>query len=712
MRPLRSRSLRQKLILFGTAASGAALLLACAAFVSYELLTFRETMTQNLDMRAEIVGNNSTAALAFNDPRTAEDMLSALQADPHVVAAAIFTRNGRLFATYRRADAANESLAPQQSVAPEHRFGPDRLILQRPIRLAGEIVGTVVVASDLQALNARLERYVLIALGVLIAAVLVALVFSARLQGVVSRPILQLVQVAGRVSRDKDYTVRAVKQGEDELGQLIDGFNEMLAQIDERDRQLREARNDLERRVEERTRELQQEIVARQRVEETIRKLAYYDALTGLPNRVLFNDRLAQALAYAERNREMAAVMLLDLDRFKTINDTLGHAMGDKVLRSVAQRLRTCLRTEDTVARIGGDEFHVLLPGVSNVENAVKVAEKIVEALRPPIEVEGHSLYATASVGVALFPVHGQDGAALIKHADTALYRAKDHGRDGYQVYAAGTGDRALERLVLENSLRRALAQEEFLLHYQPQVNPHDGTIVAIEALVRWNHPELGLLLPKSFVTLAEETGLILPLGEWVLRTACAQNRAWHAAGMAQLRMAVNLSARHFRQRDLVARVERILDEIGLAPQHLTLEVTEGAVLENLEGTLQTLRDLRTLGVELAVDDFGSAFSSLGHLKRLPVTTLKIDPAFVREIPGDAGNVSIIHLIITMAHSLGLKVVAEGVESDAELDFLVAHDCDVVQGDLFCRPVGPQELTALMRRGHLSRQPPAPRPRT
>ncbi len=551
---------------------------------------------------------------------------------------------------------------------------------------------------------ASLARASAITFGVAALSVLCALLVTMPLRSAIDRPISRLIDTTARVARDRDFSLRAARRAEDPLGALVDGFNAVLAQIDDRERELQAAHLDLERRVEERTRELQDEIAARKRIEETIRQMAYFDALTGLPNRVLFNDRLSQALTYAERNNEMVAVMLLDLDRFKTINDTLGHAMGDKVLKAVAQRLRASLRAEDTVARVGGDEFPILLPGVRQVDDAVKVAEKIVETLRPPLDLDGHRLYATASVGLALFPVHGADGAALIKNADSALYRAKDRGRDNCEVYTAGSGDRALERLVLENSLRRALEVNELAVHYQPIVEARSGAIVTVEALLRWQHPELGLLLPSAFVGLAEETGLILPLGEWVLRTACGQVHAWQSAGLSA-RLAVDLSARHFRQKDLAERIERLLAESGLEPHSLTLEVREAVVLESAEqGVLALLESLRALGVHLAIDAFGTGYSSLAHLKRLPADALKIDPTFIQDVPADPGNSAIATLIVTMAHSLGLKVVAEGVETQAQLEFLAQAGCDFVQGDLFSRPVAAQGMTALLREGRLDRR--------
>lgn len=434
------------------------------------------------------------------------------------------------------------------------------------------------------------------------------------------------------------------------------------------------------------------DITARKRDEQTIRHLAYYDALTNLPNRTLFHDRLTLALAQAHRSKQRLAVMILDLDRFKTITDTLGHAVGDRILANVGKRLEDSLREGDTVARSGGDEFMLLLPGLSGVEDAGKIAQKILGIFATPFLSGGEELHVTASIGVCLYPSDGEDAETLIKNADVTMYRAKEQGRNNYQLYAPGMNAKAHERLSLENRLRRALEQDQFVVYYQPQISLHNGRMVGVEALVRWQHPELGLLFPGSFIPIAEESGLILPLSEWVLQTACAQNKSWQESGMPPLRMAVNLSARHFMQKDLVDTVKRILRDTRLEAEYLEIELTESIFMGKADAATATLRELKAMGAHLSIDDFGTGFSSLSYLKRFPVSTLKIDQSFVQDIPNDADDAAIAQLIIAMAHSLNLRVIAEGVETQEQLDFLRSHDCDEMQGFLFSKAVPPEQI--------------------
>ena len=433
------------------------------------------------------------------------------------------------------------------------------------------------------------------------------------------------------------------------------------------------------------------DITARKRDEATIRHLAYFDALTGLPNRMLFNDRLGQALALAHRTHDSLAVVFLDLDRFKKINDTLGHAAGDHLLQAVAGRLSLGLREGDTVARLGGDEFAIILPPPARVEDVARVSEKVLGALRAPFTVEGHELHVTASLGVSLYPSDGTDVATLEKNADVAMYRAKEQGRDNYQLYAPSMNAMALDRLVLEGGLRRALEREEFVLHYQPQVDIH-GRICGAEALLRWQPPGQEIVGPERFIGLAEETGLIVPLGEWVLKTACWQAKAWANAGLPALRIGVNLSARQFKHGKLVETLRGILEESALDPGLLELELTESVLMEDGETTIAMLDALKALGVRLSVDDFGTGYSSLSYLKRFPIDALKIDQSFVRDILDDGDDAAIASLIIRMAHMLNLTVVAEGVETADQAGFLVPLGCDHMQGFYFGRPMPAAEF--------------------
>ncbi|HWP46326.1 MAG TPA: EAL domain-containing protein [Candidatus Limnocylindrales bacterium] len=442
---------------------------------------------------------------------------------------------------------------------------------------------------------------------------------------------------------------------------------------------------------------VQTDITQRKRDEETIRHLAYDDALTGLPNRTLFNDRLTLALAQAHRNQGRLAVMLMDLDRFKIINDTLGHAVGDQLLRGVARRLINSLREGDTVARLGDDEFAFLLPGMDQVEDVAKTAQKIIEILKSAFYFEGHELHVTPSIGIALYPNDGEDAQTLLKNANTALHRAKEQGRNTYQLYTPAMNATALERLALESRLYRALEREEFVIYYQPQINIHTGKVVGVEALVRWRHPKLGLILPGKFIPLAEETGFIIPLGEWVLLTACAQNKAWQDAGLPPLRMAVNLSISHFKREDLTKMLAQVLEKTGLHPSYLELELTESIGMENVERAITKLQELKALGVKLSIDDFGTGYSSLSYLKRFPIDTLKIDQSFVQHIPTNPNDAAITTAIIAMAHSLNLKVIAEGVETEEQLTFLRPYRCDEMQGFLFSKPMPAEEFIQFFR---------------
>ncbi|ADI83323.1 putative bifunctional diguanylate cyclase/phosphodiesterase [Geobacter sulfurreducens] len=440
------------------------------------------------------------------------------------------------------------------------------------------------------------------------------------------------------------------------------------------------------------------DISDQRRYEEQLVYQATHDPLTGLPNRNLLQDRLGQALALESfRRRNPIGVMFLDLDNFKKINDTLGHTVGDMLLKAVANRLRNCVRGGDTVSRLGGDEYILILPNVKEMHDVTTVAKKLLGVFSTPFLLMGHELYITASIGITLFPSDGDTVDALLKNADAAMYHAKEQGKNNYQFYSEEMNTRVFERMALETSLHRAIRQHEFLLCYQPRVDLRTGRISGVEALVRWNHPEMGLVPPARFIPLAEETGLIVPIGEWVLRTACAQNKAWQDAGLPPLRMAVNLSARQFRQENLIQMVADALAETGLDPRWLELELTESLLMEQAEQSVSILRSLADMGIDIAVDDFGTGYSSLGYLKRFPITNLKIDQSFIRDIASDPDDAILVRTIITMAHGLGMKTVGEGVESLEQIDFLYRHGCEEVQGYYFSRPLTAEGCEELLR---------------
>jgi diguanylate cyclase (GGDEF)-like protein/PAS domain S-box-containing protein len=427
--------------------------------------------------------------------------------------------------------------------------------------------------------------------------------------------------------------------------------------------------------------------------------LAQRDVLTDLPNRTLLNDRVAQAIASARRRGSALAVAVLDVDRFKQVNDSLGHAVGDQLLQSIAQRLVTCVRSSDTVSHEGGDEFVVLLTELGQAADAAVTAKKILAAIATPHRIGGHDVTVTASLGVSLYPDDGRDAETLINSADYAMYQAKGAGDNGYQFFEPDMNVRAIERRSIEGGLRGALARKEFTLHYQPKVNLASGAIVGAEALIRWTHPDRGVVPPLEFVPVAEECGLVVPIGQWVLREACQQARSWQDAGLEPMPVAVNISAVEFRRKDFLANLLQILEETGLDPRYLELEVTETALMQHTESTVAMLQALKDKGVRIAIDDFGTGYSSLSYLRQFPIEVLKIDQSFVQEITADLDGAPIVRAVISLGKGLNHRVVAEGIETAEQLAFLQAHHCAEGQGYFFSPPVSAAQFSALILNG-------------
>ena len=498
-------------------------------------------------------------------------------------------------------------------------------------------------------------------------------------------PDTVVVMISG--NQDLEFAIRALRAGAfDYITKPID-LRHVEASV-ERALQHSELLKET-RRYKEQIEELLQQRTAQ------VDRLAYYDTVTQLPNRALFEDRLTQAVAVAKASDQSLGVLFISLDQFKKVNDSLGHGPGDSLLREFAERLKSCISRSDTLARFGSDEFALLKMGIDGTTEVIETIGSLFQVLRFSFDLNGQELYATASVGVSLFPIDGEDSQTLLKNAGAALYRAKKSGGANYQFFTADMHELAARRLALETNLRRAIQNEEFLIHYQPRVSVDSLAITGVEALVRWQHPQLGLISPSEFIPLAEDTGLIVPIGEWVLRKACEQNRRWQEEGFAPIRIAVNISARQFHDQDLSQTVIRILDESGLAPNYLELELTESSVMQNSEFAAGVLTRWKNLGINISIDDFGTGFSSLASLKRLPIDALKIDQSFVRDATTDPDDAAIVLAITTLAHNLRLKVVAEGVETEEQLRFLQLLRCDEIQGFLFSKPLPADTLVSL-----------------
>jgi len=510
----------------------------------------------------------------------------------------------------------------------------------------------------------------------LLAIVLTAALLFAFLRHTLVRPILHLSRITKEFGRG-NLTLEIDVASNDEVGELAQSFKDMRQNL--------------------------------QSSNEQIRYLAYHDHLTGLPNRLMFNDYLEHSLGRARRAGETLALLYIDLDNFKRINDTLGHHAGDELLKLLAQRLRSSLRREDylarteseqetdAVARVGGDEFTIILPAIKSPYAAASVATRVLEMLSHPFSVGSHEIFVTASIGITTYPHDAKNAEALVKNADVAMYHAKEEGKNNYQYYSESMNVAALERLTLENRLRGALERDELLLHYQPLVDARSQHIIGVEALIRWQHPDLGLLPPAQFIPLAEESGLIVPIGEWVLRTACRQMKQWRDAGMNNLRMSVNLSNQQFRREPLDGVIEGILDETGLPPECLEVELTESSIMQSEKTAARMLTAIKRLGVRIALDDFGTGYSSLSYLRRFPIDTLKIDRSFVKDIVTNHDDAAIISAIIAMAETLKLSVTAEGVEDLQQFEFLREHGCHTIQGFLFSHPVPPEEIERLLQ---------------
>ena len=645
-----------------------AVLVVSVLVISDQYVQFTRVLEDNLKVQASIIADNSMPAIVFNDANTARETLYALHGSPNVRQAEIFLNDGRLFASYKRNSKLPDIARPDYSGL---SYTQDSLDILHPINnAAGQKVGSLFIRLDLTVLHRSMLRSLGATLIAAFLALLLAYAIMVWLRRIVIRPLARLKNLMHAVSEEKDYSVRSDDSGKDEIGYLAAGFNQMLEKIDAHDNRLR--------------------------------RIAHYDNVTGLPNRHYFNQRLEDAISVATEQSEHVGVLFIDLDNFKMVNDTLGHNIGDQLLKSVSDRISDTLRGNDCVCRIGGDEFAVILQEIPNHETAAVVAGKVLNEMVQPMLLNDSEIYIGASIGISLYPDDASDINSLLRCADVAMYYAKGKGKNNYQLFQQDMEGKALKRLALESAMRKAIENKEFVLHYQPQVDLPTGRVIAVEALIRWPREDLGIVGPSDFIPVAEESGLILPIGDWVLRTACKQAKAWLDAG-TPLRVAVNLSGRQFADDRVVSNILAIVREFELPPDLLELEITESMLMDSKEASIDKLEQLKRAGFMLSVDDFGTGYSSMSYLKRFPIHALKIDKSFVQELPGNQDDVAITKAIVSMANSLGLEVVAEGVETPEQMEFLRENGCKISQGFYFGKAVPPGQIESLMKAG-VSRQ--------
>lgn len=682
-------SIRRKLMLLIMVTCGLVLMATTLIFVIKESTAIISAQRKDLTSLADILGKNLASAITFDDPQSAQDTMSSLTVKTDIIAAYILKNDATIFSRYlapgvRIKDLPFEQLdnnstpADFQKVLNQIQVRSKRLIqlserlsLVVPILLDGQTIGTIVLVADMRELKSRLSSILQSAILVLSIAAGVAYLLSVRLQKIISLPILNLVNTMRQVSETKDFSLRADKPGNDEIGQLYDGFNEMLQEIEERN------------------------LVLRQR-QEHLQELAHFDTLTRLPNRVLFHDRLQQSMNLALRSGQLVAVIFIDLDRFKDINDTLGHRTGDLLLQQVADRMGLVLRDCDTVARLGGDEFTIFAQNIKSVKNACRVAQKLIDLFEIPYSLDGQQVFITSSIGITIFPDDGETIDTLLMNADIAMYHAKADGKNAFRLYNKEMNQQASERVSLLTDLRKALDLKQLFLMYQPKFDSVTGAITGVEALIRWQHPERGLIPPARFIPLAEESGAIQAITEWVLKTACKQAKTWSETSKTPFSVAVNLSAYSLKRNNAPIMVQQVLAETGLPPGLLELELTESMLIENDQHAEETLHNLKNLGIMIAIDDFGTGYSSLSYLHRFPIDSLKIDRSFVWSMNQSESDLAIVVAIIAMAHSLHLKVIAEGVETEEQLAQLRKFGCETIQGYLLGRPTTAEEISILL----------------
>lgn len=660
---LRDQKIGSKLLAINLITVSASMLMLAVCITIIAFNRDRNDLIQDISTESHILAENLTASLVFNDTESAQKLLEALRWSSPIKQVEVFDQQGKLFSKYPL----NAPPVLEETNTLSSYFSI--VSIQQPINIGNQQVGMIKIHASLHQIYSQLYTFLIMTMLSMLLAGMLGALMTRRLQRYLTKPISELTKFMRLVSSTDNYALRFNLESKDELGELATGFNTMLGTI-----QSHEA-------------ELGSELTLRKQAEQRLQQLAYYDEVTKLPNRYHFNEKMEIVVASSIKNNTLSCIMVIDLDDFKIVNDTLGHHVGDELLSAVGNRLSHDLRAEDTLCRIGGDEFALILDNLFNVEQAQHIAKRIIHRLALPFTLEDREVFIGASIGISFCPKDATTIPALLRNADTAMYNAKKQGKNYYQLYLPEMEEKNIRRFALESALHRALANEELFLHYQPQIDIKNNQLTGFEALLRWNNPELGFISPVDFIPLAEDIGLIIPIGEFVLHQACLQAQEWREQCRVDTSMSVNLSGRQLIQPDIVERIVNIVNSTKLPPHLVTIELTESILMDHSKETLNKLEKLSAAGFKLSIDDFGTGYSSMSYLKRYPIDILKIDRSFVSDLPDDLNDVAITQAIIALGKNLGMKLVAEGVETEEQLAFLKAFDCDTAQGYLVSRPI-------------------------
>ncbi len=675
---LKELSIQNKILVINLTVTAIALLFAVVMSIASDYVSKRNYLVENLLVQAKMVGKNSSVALVFNDNNAAEDILKSFSESPAVRIATVYDVNNNVLASYLKDDqeaVMNDvhildiSNSAGRKVISSESFFENKVGIVQEISHNNSQIGKLYLQADISNLHSDSINHFLYTSFVAFLSLIIASILFLKLRKRITGPLQLLTDLMETVIKESDYSVRAKINSNDEIGVLADGFNEMLAHIQVNDEKL------------------EHELSERYKAEKHLDKLAYYDVITDLPNRHFFQEHLDRAVEHAVKTNQLMALLFLDLDNFKTVNDTAGHNTGDLLLKQASSRLSNVLRLGDYICRIGGDEFAIIIENIKDIKDVSKVTGKCIECLSKPFVFDDHKFFVGVSIGVSVCPDDAVNANELLVSADVAMYEAKLNGKNNYKFFNKEMNEVNSLKYQLESDLRYAIKHKQMEIYYQPQVDSNTGAISGVEALMRWNHPDKGTVFPDKFIPIAEENGMILQLGEWLLNTVCLHRKKLISSGLDKISISINVSVLQIRDDSFIGTVSRALKKFDLEPGFLEIELTESILMNNSEQVIDKVRQLHDMGVQIAIDDFGSGFSSMNYLKSLPVNKIKIDRSFVAGLSQGSEDKAITKAIVAMSHGMGISVVAEGVEHQEQADYLCSYQCNVLQGYYFYRPM-------------------------